>query len=94
MLEEDAVPDCFHNEVTSADKERYDHKIDFEYQEFKLQRQGAEIAISKLNEVTCDGRNKLSVMEWYQFLEIWNPHFETLPPNTKIHPWRERFCRR
>lgn len=94
MKGELAVPKFYHNEVTLADKMRYDSDWSFEEEELQLQRQGARIAIKKLTEMTCNGQKKMSVMEWYQFLEIWNPHFETLYSHTRIYPWRERFCRR
>lgn len=94
MKGEFAVPECYHNEVTPADKMRYDDNLSFEDQELELQKQGVNIAIEKLNEMTCNGQKKLSVMEWYQFLEIWNPRFESTISHTRIYPWRERFCRR
>lgn len=50
------VPDCYHNEITLADKERHDGKFEFADQEEELQRRGTKITIQKLTELTCDGR--------------------------------------
>ena len=43
MKGELAVPELYHNEVTLADKMRYDGKWSFQEQELQLQRQGARI---------------------------------------------------
>ena len=94
MKGELAVPELYHNEVTLADKMRYDDKWSFQEQELQLQRQGARIAIKKLTEMTYNGQEKMSVTEWYRFLELWNPHFETLTSHTRIYLWRKRFCRK
>ena len=85
MKGELAVPEFYHNEVTLADKMRYNNKWSFQEQELQLQRQGARIAIKKLTEMTCNGQKNMSVMEWYLFLNIWNPHFETLTSHTRIY---------
>lgn len=88
MKGEVTVPEFYHNEVTLADKMRYDDKWSFQEQELQLQKQGARIAIKKLAEMP----ENMSVMEWYRFLEIWNPHFETLRSHTRTYLWSERFC--
>lgn len=92
MKGKEEIPNSYHNEVTLTDKVRYDDIWGF--QELELQGQGARIAIQKLDDMTCNGEKKLSVVEWWQFLEIWNPHFETLFPGRKIRLLRERYYRR
>ena len=51
-----------------------------DYAEMILQRKGAEIARDKLDVMTRQGREPLTPQGWYDFIDVWSPHFETLWP--------------
>lgn len=81
-------PDSYFKEVTLADLKRHHRFRRLKMQEWHLEEEGARIAISKLDEMTCNGQKKLSAIEWNRFLKVWKPRFERLENVPNFDRWR------